>query len=514
MRSFLKPVNPSTPNAINPRAAPPKARTPATPSTGGDVEITAELKLGLEDHGGRNGVPTKEGELAKVLEQYRDNEMVLTAKRAQPNGTKHLLSVMEKVCVQTGEWANLGDRGNEGNLKHLLDKHKTELARMQALANEMGKTHLAFMDDGRKLRRLKSLVQECSGYAGSHQLTATSEGHVGKLNESIRYVSKWVEEESGFKLKLSDVIIDRFEFAAVKIHPLRALRDSWVAFGSALIAFYLACERAHKSERDMRQAVEPPSKRQAVGPNTTQYICIRAWDAKKVPKEASQTFLPMSKDQIFVLMPDKMSQVGWTRVKRISDGATGYVPQQRIKEHVTKSSWSAPELSDEDDDGDMDEQPELEVIQAAVDAVLEEEDSFSLDEIMDNFAGYGKQYRKEKVEAALQELCANGPPGDSGVVIIFDSDRDVYVKADDDDDEAEKDEDEDEDDGPFTEEELKEFLSEVVDRNKDAILAQDFDHKDIYDEVDQHFDCNIRELGWKKFVKQAFLKLAANVSAS
>ena len=506
MRSFLKPTNQST--SSTPQAAKPASRLPSTPSTGGDddVVVTAELKLALADHGGRERVPTKEGELAKVLVLYRDNGMALAAKRAQPKGMIHLLSVMEKVCVQTGDWAAFADRGNDGNLDHLLGKHKAELARMQELANEHGKAHLAGMSDGRKLRRLQSLVQETSGFTGSHKLYSTSEGHIGKLNESLRYMGKWLEEESASKLKQEDVIIDRFEFAALNIHKLRALRDSWVTFASALIAFYNACKKAHASACDAQAHAPPPAKRQAVEPASKHYVCVRDWDATKAPKRPGQTFLPIVEGDELILVSEEMGHEGWAGVKRQSDGITGWVPFQRIKERPAKPSFGAPELSDDDDGHDEAEQrepPDLEDVQGAVEAALEDGESFTLDTIMEDLGGFERVH----VQAALDNLQKHGPPNGIGVAIVFDSARGVYRKVDDGDDEA----DESGSARPFTEEELLEFLAKELERNKEEILAHTYHHRNIYTAVDAHFSCDIREMELKKYVKRAFMQLVAEL---
>ena len=437
MLNFLRQATSSTPTAGTPKAVTQKARTPATPNTS-DVVITgaSQNKFSLDAHGGRNGVATKSGELAKVLQLYRDKDAGLTGKRSQTSGQKHVLSIMSKVCVQLGDWANIADRGNEGNLEHLLSKTIGELKGMQTLASENGKACLASMDGGKKLRRLTTLVQECSGYAGAHQLTSAAEGHIGKLNESVRYMGMWMTEESAYRLKYEDVIIDRLDFAAFNINRLRQLRDKWVAFGSELIAFSRQCKTALESSKDRTSTgAGPPAKRQAVERGEKLYVVTRDWDgSSKAPAhavKAGQKFLTISKGNVVVLESDKMSDEGWALVKRQSDGVSGWVPFARIEERLEKEvSFGKPNLSDDDDeDGYMErkEPPDLEMVQESVDAALEDEESFTLEEFMEDFGGYG--YSEEQVEAVLNELVKNGPRGSSGVAIVFDSGRGVYAKA-------------------------------------------------------------------------------------
>ena len=157
MRSFLKPQQPAK---SSPLASTPKARTPGTPGSD-EVEVVAELNVGLEQHGGRRGVATASGELAKQLERYRDQTMSVTEKRAQPNGSRHLLSLMETVCTQLGQFANTGDRGNSGNLQHLLDSLQKEVSGLKVLAEKHGKAEVSAVETT-AARRCAACTRSCS----------------------------------------------------------------------------------------------------------------------------------------------------------------------------------------------------------------------------------------------------------------------------------------------------------------------------------------------------------------
>ena len=87
MRSFL-----------DPKSATPKTSTrgngmPAPITPGGspdEVQVVSGPDLSLNKHGGRRGIPSSTGELASVLEQYRDESFSTAQKRAQSKGTIHV----------------------------------------------------------------------------------------------------------------------------------------------------------------------------------------------------------------------------------------------------------------------------------------------------------------------------------------------------------------------------------------------------------------------------------------
>ena len=106
-------LNPSTPKQP---AATPQPRSPSGASTPDEVQELS--KESLELHGGRRGAPREPGELAAILERYRDNSISTSEKRKQSKGTIFLLSKMEEVSVQLGDFATYGGRGNTGNLAH------------------------------------------------------------------------------------------------------------------------------------------------------------------------------------------------------------------------------------------------------------------------------------------------------------------------------------------------------------------------------------------------------------
>ena len=127
MRAFLRPAGSGS---GTPKAGTPQARTPGTPDT--ECTAVAEVKLSLSDHGGRRAVPKASGTLAALLIRYKDGTISTAEKRAQPAGQIHLLSQMETVSVQLGDFAGCGGRGNAGNLKHLLSVQKRKWVRSRS----------------------------------------------------------------------------------------------------------------------------------------------------------------------------------------------------------------------------------------------------------------------------------------------------------------------------------------------------------------------------------------------
>ena len=96
---------------------------------------------------------------------------------------------MELVCTQLGRFANVGGRGNAGNLVHLLGTLKKELGRgYKAQADREGKAQFASDDGGKKMRRLHEIIKQSMGSAGPHQLKGATDGHIGKLNASLRHM--------------------------------------------------------------------------------------------------------------------------------------------------------------------------------------------------------------------------------------------------------------------------------------------------------------------------------------
>ena len=140
MRSFL-----------DPKSATPKTSTrgngmPAPITPGGspdEVQVVSGPDLSLNKHGGRRGIPSSTGELASVLEQYRDESFSTAQKRAQSKGTIHVLSTMENSSEQLGDWSGYGQRGNAGNLRHLLGLVSKEVAAMRHLADAQGKAQVS-----------------------------------------------------------------------------------------------------------------------------------------------------------------------------------------------------------------------------------------------------------------------------------------------------------------------------------------------------------------------------------
>ena len=95
------------------------------------MQVVSGPDLSLNKHGGRRGIPSSTGELASILEQYRDLSLSTAQKRAQSKGAIHVLSTMENSSVQLGDWSGYGQRGNAGNLRHLLGLMSKEVAAMR-----------------------------------------------------------------------------------------------------------------------------------------------------------------------------------------------------------------------------------------------------------------------------------------------------------------------------------------------------------------------------------------------
>ena len=102
-------------------ATPTQAAAPGSPLVGtpGGAPAQGVLKVKLSEHGGRRDIACNENGLLFVLERYRYGTINTTDKRKQSKGTVHLLSTMESICTQLGEWSKDDGRQNphEGNLE-------------------------------------------------------------------------------------------------------------------------------------------------------------------------------------------------------------------------------------------------------------------------------------------------------------------------------------------------------------------------------------------------------------
>jgi hypothetical protein len=221
MHSFLRPKS-ATPKTSRGDGMP----EPITPGGSPDeVQVVSGPDLSLNKHGGRRGIPSSVGELASILEQYRDESFSTGQKRAQSKGAIHVLSTMENASVQLGDWSGCGQRGNAGNLRHLLGLMSKEVAAMRHLASAQGKAQICVQDGGKKLARLKEIVGQAMGRTQAHRLKSASDGHIGKLNASLNHAYTAVVEEASLKLSYTEVITDRYDFATLKLPELRKLRD-------------------------------------------------------------------------------------------------------------------------------------------------------------------------------------------------------------------------------------------------------------------------------------------------
>ena len=93
MRSFLDPKS-TTPKTSRGDGMP----EPITPGGSPDeVQIVSGPDLSLNKHGGRRGIPSSTGELALILEQYRDLSFSTAQKRAQSKG-----AILPSTC--SAQW--------------------------------------------------------------------------------------------------------------------------------------------------------------------------------------------------------------------------------------------------------------------------------------------------------------------------------------------------------------------------------------------------------------------------
>ena len=169
--------------------------------------------------------------------------------------------------------------------------------------------------------------------------------------------------------------------------------------------------------------------------------------------------------------------------------------------NVTVTTFSGGSPSDAGEEQTL----ELEQVQAAVDATLTdgEADEFTLEQIMEDFGSYDEGL----VKNALDDLVKNGPPraASGGLAIIFDAARDVYIKKPPSDSGGG-------DAGPSvptppSEADIVAQVKALMELNATKVLQNEYSKYQITDDLNKHFSCNVRELGFKELIKSTLTEI-------
>tara|TARA_B110001452_G_scaffold140919_1_gene117166 strand:- start:726 stop:2438 length:1713 start_codon:yes stop_codon:yes gene_type:complete len=505
-------------------------------------------------------IPREDGGLMALLQGYLAKTMSPSAKKSGvPEVLQQMLSKMEDITravlgrakdVDAGQaeivakyattlQQNTSEVSKFSARKDLVQLHVESGSRMQTLADILhGKTPIL---------KIKRLPEDGNGGMVGKLVVWHAESALSDPSNprpattcclplahcfacALCSVGTWMREESDPTRGATDIIVDRLEFAARATPSIAMLRDKLIGLSSQLHMIQTRAKKAHdQATLNSRPAVEaPPSKRTpglaAPSAGGRSLRVLKGWGAARQQAEAERrsvadTYVSVATNEIVSTASDvdiRACFADWIEVVCVN-GMRGKVPLQlskggpRFEEVVSEPPPAStpieeelgPVASEEDEEDELSEMPIeeeeheglLEKVQSSVDANLMDSVSaeFTVADITEDLRGYG--YGEGHVQSALDNLVAVGPPlGSGGIAIVFSEAHGTYAKqpsvsgggA-----------------GPSgpSEAELTAQIKVLLRLNATKVQMLQYKYKDIINDLNAHFACDVSALGFTRFIK-------------